>query len=55
MTLSFVFGLISFVWRYYLAEFTIIFAIVGWCLFSLVSEAELHGRAGLVLVSEYLS
>ena len=33
----------------------IIFAVIGWCLLSLESAAELHGRAGLVLVSEYLS
>tara|TARA_B000000565_G_scaffold208816_1_gene162166 strand:+ start:514 stop:681 length:168 start_codon:yes stop_codon:yes gene_type:complete len=55
MTLGFIWGLASFIWRYFFAEFVIIFAVIGWCLLSLESAAELHGRAGLVLVSEYLS
>ena len=55
LTLGFIWGLASFIWRYFFAEFLIIFAVIGWCLLSLESAAELHGRAGLVLVSEYLS
>ena len=54
MTLGFIWGLASFIWRYFFAEFVIIFAVIGWCLLSLESAAELHGRAGLVRVSEYL-
>ena len=53
LTLGFIWGLASFIWRYFFAEFLIIFAVIGWCLLSLESAAELHGRAGLVLVSEY--
>ena len=54
LTLGFIWGLESFIWRYFFAEFVIIFAVIGWCLLSLESAAELHGRAGLVRVSEYL-
>ncbi len=55
MTLGFIWGLATFIWRYFFAEFLIIWAVIGWSLLSLTSSAELHDRAGLVRVSEYLS
>ena len=55
MTLGFIWGLATFVWRYFFAEFLIIWAAIGWSMLSLTSTAELHGRAGLFRVSEYLS
>lgn len=55
MTLGFIWGLATFIWRYFFGEFLIIWAVIGWSLLSLASAAELHDRAGLVRVSEYLS
>ena len=55
MTLGFIWGIATFIWRYFFAEFLIIWAVIGWSMLSLTSSAELHGRAGLVRVSEYLS
>jgi len=55
MTLGFIWGLATFIWRYFFAEFLIIWAVIGWSLLSLTSSAELHDHAGLVRVSEYLS
>ncbi len=55
MTLGFIWGLATFIWQYFFAEFLIIWAVIGWSMFSLTSSAELHDHAGLVRVSEYLS
>lgn len=55
MTLGFLWGLATFIWRYCLGEFLIIWAVIGWSLLSLTSSAELHDHAELVRVSEYLS
>ena len=55
MTLGFLWGLLEFVCRYLLPEFLITFAVIGWSLSSLVSEAELRGHAEFLRVSEYLS
>lgn len=55
MTLGFIWGLVTFIWRYFFAEFLIIWGAIGWSMISLTSAAELHDRAGLVRVSEYLS
>ena len=54
LTLGFLWGVASLIWRYFLAEFLIIFGAVGWTLSSLVSANELHGHAGFLQVSEYL-
>ena len=55
MTLGFIWGLAIFIWRYFFAEFLIIWGAIGWSMISLASAAELHDRAGFVRVSEYLS
>ena len=55
MTLGFIWGLATFICQYFFAEFLIIWAVIGWSLFSLTSAAELRGHAELLRVSEYLS
>ena len=55
MTLGFIWGLATFIWQYFFAEFLIIWAVIGWSMFSLASAAELRGHVELLRASEYLS
>ena len=48
-------GYYQLITRYYLGEFLIIWAVVGWSLFSLIRGFELRDPAVVFRVAEYLS
>ena len=48
-------GYYQLITRYYLGEFLIIWAVVGWSLFSLIRGFEPRDPAVVLRVAEYLS
>lgn len=55
VVLGTIIGYYQLITRYYLGEFLIIWAVVGWSLFSLMREFEPRDPAVVFRVAEYLS